>query len=120
MNNAAFDIVMGLSLMYLSLSLLCTVINDFLAALVRLRSRTLKCAIGEIIDVQQLQDDFYNHGLIGSVKSLHSKGRVPNIPSKNFAMAVLDSLDPDKPLPGFTDIENSVRSLPDSNIRDML
>ena len=35
-------------------------------------------------------------------------------------MALLGSLDPTKPVPGFADMESAIRHLPDSNIRDVL
>jgi len=64
--NAAIDVAIGLILMYLMLSLLCTVVNEFIATKLKLRSSTLKDALQNLIDDQDLREKFYAHGLIAS------------------------------------------------------
>lgn len=120
MNNAAFDVAIGLVMMYLLLSLLCTIINEFISAIAGLRSRTLMQAIGKIIDSPDLHADFYKHGLIDTGKLVNGSISLPYLSSQNFAMAIIDSLDTKKTMPQFSDIENSVKDMPDSNIRDTL
>jgi hypothetical protein len=62
--NAAIDVAIGLILMYLMLSLLCTVINEFIATKLRLRARSLASALKQLLDNPTLCSRFYQHGLI--------------------------------------------------------
>jgi len=64
--NAAIDVAIGLILMYLVLSLLCTVVNEFIATKLKLRSSTLQDALQKLIDDPTLLTNFYSHGLIAS------------------------------------------------------
>jgi hypothetical protein len=64
--NAAIDVAIGLILMYLMLSLLCTVANEFIATKLRLRSSTLRDALPKLIDDPTVLENFYAHGLIAS------------------------------------------------------
>ena len=64
--NAAIDVAIGLILMYLMLSLLCTVANEFIATKLRLRSSTLRDALPKLIDDPTVLQNFYAHGLIAS------------------------------------------------------
>jgi hypothetical protein len=53
-------------MMYLMLSLLCTVVNEFIATKMNLRAATLKDALQKLIDDPTLLSNFYAHGLIAS------------------------------------------------------
>jgi hypothetical protein len=64
--NAALDIAIGLSMMYLVLSLLCTVINEFIATKLKLRSDNLKTGLQALLDDTTLRNAFYDHGLISA------------------------------------------------------
>lgn len=64
--NAAIDVAIGLILMYLMLSLLCTVVNEFIATKLELRSSTLKDALQKLIDDPAVLANFKDHGLIAS------------------------------------------------------
>ena len=66
LQNAAIDVAIGLILMYLMLSLLCTLANEFIATKLKLRSSTLKDALQKLIDDPTLLNNFYAHGLIAS------------------------------------------------------
>jgi hypothetical protein len=68
LENAAIDVAIGLILMYLMLSLLCTVINEFIATKLSLRSSSLASAIEALLDNDPLRAAFYNHGLIVGTK----------------------------------------------------
>lgn len=72
--NAAIDVATALILMYLILSLLCTVINEFIATKLKLRSKSLASAIEQLLDNQSLRDTFYQHGLIVSSKRATATG----------------------------------------------
>jgi hypothetical protein len=118
--NAVIDVAIGLVLMYLVLSLVCTVINELLATLTKLRATTLAAALGRLIDVPVLRRDFYDHGLIDGAKAANEGNHVSYLSGRTFALALLGSLDPTKPLPGFEDTVVAIKNLPDSNIRDAL
>ena len=175
--NAAIDVTIALILMYLMLSLLCTVINEFIATKLKLRAKSLASALEQLLDNQTLRDAFYRHGLIvtnmratatgpqstmsatmSGVSSVASgvrdmmisrppaelsaqpatspdtvTGPVVSVPapmapeshpsylsSRSVALALIASLDTAKPLPVIQDIENTVKNLPASRIRDVL
>lgn len=118
-SNAALDVAIALVLMYLVLSLIATIINEIIATFFALRAANLAGAIGQIIDVPVLKADFYNHGLVAGTRDAVGK-HVSYMSGDTFALALLASLDPTKPLPGFADIKGAVENLPDSNIRDVL
>ena len=64
--NAAIDVAIGLILMYLVLSLLCTVVNEFIATKLKMRAKTLEDALTKLIDDPTILSNFYSHGLISS------------------------------------------------------
>ena len=72
--NAAIDVAIGLILMYLMLSLLCTVANEFIATKLSLRSSTLKDALHKLIDDPDVLQNFYAHGLIASSSRASATG----------------------------------------------
>jgi len=118
--NAALDIAIGLVLMYLVLSLMGTVVNEYIATLLKLRATTLRDALKQILDSKVLHADFYNHGLIDSANKATTGGHVSYLSGQTFALALLGSLDPTKPLPDFAQIKSAVQNMPDCNIRDVL
>jgi hypothetical protein len=118
--SAVIDTVIGLVLMYFVLSLLCTVINEYIATWLALRATTLQDALQNLLDVPQLRRDFYNHGLIDGASAAVNGKHVSYLSGTTFATALLGSLDPNKPIPAFADLSQAIQNLPDSNIRDAL
>src|SRR5260221_13776979 len=118
-NNAGLDMAIGLILLYLVLSLACTVINEFISTSLGLRASTLRGALDHILDVETLKRDFYDHGLINGTNAAIGN-HMSYLGGRTFAGALLASLDPTKPLTLFADLESTVQKLPDSNIRDAL
>src|SRR5262245_3633819 len=72
--NAAIDVAIALILMYLMLSLLCTVINEFIATKLKLRAKALASTLEQLLDNQTLRDTFYRHGLIVTNKRATATG----------------------------------------------
>lgn len=72
--NAAIDVAIALILMYLMLSLLCTVINEFIATKLKLRAKALASVLEQMLDNQTLRDAFYRHGLIVTNKRATATG----------------------------------------------
>ncbi len=75
--NAVLDVVTGLVLMYLLLSLFCTAINEIVAWATNQRAKTLRSALQQLIDDPRLKALFYDHGLIDGAKVAANKGTQP-------------------------------------------
>jgi hypothetical protein len=118
-DNAALDISVGLVLMYLVLSLMGTVVNEFISTALGLRAATLKSALVNLLDNPNLRAEFYKHGLIDGTQEA-TGGPASYISGDTFALAILNSLSADNPLPGFDDAKTAIQNMPDSNIRDAL
>jgi hypothetical protein len=85
LQNAVIDVAIGLILMYLMLSLLCTVVNEYIATKFNLRANALEAAIKKLLDNDKLRTDFYNHGLIVGTKRTVATG------TQSVADAVTDA-----------------------------
>jgi len=118
-NGSVLGVAVGLTLMYLMLGLIGTILNEFVATIANLRSKTLRSSLVKILDDPTLRDNFYANGLVASSNDAVG-GHVSYLSSKDFAMTVLSSLDPAKPIPLLPDIKQSVQLMPDTNIRDVL
>jgi hypothetical protein len=64
LQNSAIDVAIALSLMYLMLSLFCTVVNEYIATKLKLRATSLASALTKFLDDPHLRAAFYGHGLI--------------------------------------------------------
>lgn len=71
--NAALDVAIGLILMYLMLSLLCTTVNEYIASKLNLRAASLASALQEILDDKDVLERFYNHSLIAGTNNAVAK-----------------------------------------------
>jgi hypothetical protein len=148
--NAVIDVAIGLILMYLMLSLLCTTVNEFIATKLSIRANTLRDALKKLIDDPTLLTNFYQHGLIASNSRASGTGSqstlqaVSNavagsppaaagaaapsdqhpsyLASATVALAIMDSLV--KQTPGATanvsGVQTAIAALPDSKIKDSL
>lgn len=94
------EVAIGLIFVYFLLSLLCTVLNEWVARIFALRSNTLEAAIRNLLsDDEHLVEDFYGHALVKGLfkqgrldKLLGREGRPSYIPSHIFAHAWLDTV----------------------------
>ena len=97
------DVILGLAFVYLLLSLVCSAINEHIAALLNLRGRALIQGIEQLLDDAndpQLKLDVLNHRLIRTMynRSVFGRMRKPSyIPARTFAMALLDSVENPSP-----------------------
>jgi hypothetical protein len=141
MNNAVLDVAIGLILMYLILSLLCTVINELIATLSDLRATSLAAALKQLLNDPNIHAAFYAHGLIAGTQSVVEAGRpglwraIFNRPaaqtgthpsylsSDTFAQALIGvltgSIPAGQPV-NLANIETVVANLPASRIKDAL
>ena len=74
LQNAALDVAIALVVMYLTLSLLCTTINEFIATKLKLRAKALAGALEQLLDHAPLRTGFYRHGLIMSTRRATATG----------------------------------------------
>lgn len=118
--NTVIDVAIGLSLMYLLLSLLATIVNEKISSFFALRARTLKSGVTGILSGTSFAD-LTSHPLIGA-----SDGNHPSyISGQAFAMAVLDKLNPDTQLSDsetYQAIVGAIAKLPpeDDKLKNML
>jgi hypothetical protein len=92
--NAALDVAIGLALMYLMLSLLCTIINEYISSKLGLRAASLASGLKEILDDPTIRQKFYGHGLIAGSINAVAKGDsllVPLIWNRGNLQAAVDT-----------------------------
>jgi hypothetical protein len=92
---AILEVAIGLTLLYLLLSLVCTVVNEWIAQLLSLRAQNLEVGIQQLLedpDRSGLAGRLYEHPLL---KSICRAGQKPSyLPAAIFARALVDVLDP--------------------------
>jgi hypothetical protein len=91
--SSVLDVAIGLILVYLIISLVCTAANEALASFFRWRANNLREGIRNLLDgphpsSSEWAQKFYAHPLI---QGLYRQGRKPSyIPSRAFALALTD------------------------------
>jgi len=137
------DIAIGLIFVYLLLALICTTASELLAGLLNRRSRNLFVGIRGLLEDEAVRlenpqtpgdpkgkglvDLFYAHPLIQALHGRQTWGegrsKPSYIPSRTFALALLDIIDPANPDKNrnIDDIRAAIKALPgDSDIRRTL
>jgi len=115
--SAILDTAIGLIFVFLVVSLIVSAANELLAALFRWRANNLFLGIRELLQdpsTTGLVSSFYGHPLI---QTLSAKGKKPSyIPSRTFALALLDIVSPVTPAGNRTldDLKAGVEKLPTS------
>ncbi len=140
MNNAVLDVAIGLVLMYLTLSLLCTVINEFISTWLDLRAKSLAAALTQLLNDPALHADFYANGLIAGTQSIVGAGsnrlramfggtaapaqtHPSYLSADTFAQTMISVLGGRVPAGqpvSLANIEKAVADLPPSRIKDAL
>ncbi|MCK4645140.1 MAG: hypothetical protein KAU46_02715 [Candidatus Aminicenantes bacterium] len=118
------EVVIGIIFVYLLLSLICSAINEFISMVLSRRSKNLEAGIQNLLSDpgnKSLVKDFYDHPLI---KGLQQKGKKPPyIPSRTFALVLMDIIAPADPSTGSRALEyvrDSVAKLSNSHIKQVL
>ena len=103
--SSILDLAIGMVFIYLLLSLVVSAANELVAGLIQARASNLEAGIRELLKqpvspssegaARDLAAEFYAHPLIG-VLSFGTKGRPSYIPSRTFALTVLDLIAPAK------------------------
>ncbi|HTT48510.1 MAG TPA: hypothetical protein VMG39_10980 [Pseudolabrys sp.] len=90
MTSSFVDVAIGLILMYLVLSLLCTTLNELIATAFKWRAKSLSQAIAQLIDNPQIRAAFYNHGLIANAVTASRGGSAAAATAANGQDAAVD------------------------------
>jgi hypothetical protein len=124
LGSMALELAISMVFVYLLLSLLCTAINEWIAGLAALRSRTLEQGIRNLLNDpggNGFAARLYEHPLI---KGLCEQGHKPSyIPSRIFALALLDMIAPINaagPPRSLADVRSLVGKITDSDLQKIL
>ncbi|HEY6912619.1 MAG TPA: hypothetical protein VI356_24770 [Myxococcales bacterium] len=91
------EVLIGLSFVYLLLSVICSAINEFIAGILALRQKSLRRGI-EVMVGADIRDRIYDHPLIKSLYHGTQSRKLPAyIPSDLFAAALQDLVEPSRP-----------------------
>ena len=97
--NAALDVLIGLFFLYFLLSIVCSSINEGLAAVLRLRAKYLERGVRSILENNKNTRAFYSHwriqALVKPAGRIFKTERPPSyISSRTFALTLLDTFAP--------------------------
>ena len=123
-DNIMLDIAIGLAMLYLLGALFCTIIQEWIATLFKLRAKNLRAAIGYLIDGKAGEPsatakEVLNHPLLRIADSASGKllEKAPSyVAARNFTVSLVQALDlkvTDGPINPAT-IRTQVQNLPDS------
>jgi hypothetical protein len=124
----ALDLLIGLSFIYLLLSLLCSAIQETIAGVFKLRAKNLEQGLRNMLDgcpdksddVNALANRIWSQPLM---KTLFKGKRKPSyVPPRAFALSLLDTINPDaaKPTVGAAPAGGSVPTVAHKSSQDVL
>ncbi len=91
--STVIDVVIGLSFVYLLLSVFCSAVNEALAAVLALRQASLRRGIETIVSTTGLQQMIYDHPLIQGLSHGTWRRKLPSyVPAELFAAVLQDVL----------------------------
>ena len=91
--SSIIEVAVGLIFIYILLSLVCSSLNEIIAHVTKLRAMTLKKGIERLLIDEGIRKEFFNHPLIkslGEKDSTVKQVKISYIPSRSFAIALLD------------------------------
>ncbi len=132
--SAFLEVIIGITFVYILLSIVCSALNEMIAQVFKMRARVLKEGITRLINDDDVIEKFYKHPLIKSLgkepkNKDNEKGKSKDknkyvvspsyIPPRTFALALLDTIapagqkveepdpnDPTKKITGYADIRS--------------
>lgn len=110
--SAILDVAIGLVSIFLFLSLIGTAINEWISGILGMRAKNLEDGIRNLLNDPEgngLTRTFYNHPLIKSLT--RGKEKPSYIPSRVFALTLMDILAPADPQKGSTTIDQLRKSV---------
>jgi hypothetical protein len=121
--GAALDVVIGLTLVFLLASLICTVVNELIASVIKLRARELRRGLAAILDDTNLREAFMRSRLTGMAGRASSSTGPSYLSSSTFVLALFDALDHKESATAkrtIDDIRGAIDKLPESDIKSTL
>jgi hypothetical protein len=119
--GAVLDVIIGLVFTYLLLGMIASGVQEAWAALINKRGKELRDGISELLKgggPLDLADKVFCHSLIFGL--LPGK-RIPSyVPSRNFGLALIETLRAGGQGPIFTEVESRVASLPPGDVKQSL
>ena len=122
--SEVLDVAIGLVFIYLVLSLICSAACELIESFWKRRAQYLRRGLQELFDDRDgtgLVREIYNHPLVNSLfRGRYEPGQMANlpsyIPSRNFALALMDIIGPGNPAgqPGGTRSGASGATMPSS------
>jgi len=117
----AIDVAIGLIFVYLTLGLITSALQEIVANFLSSRGKTLRDALLKLLaDGNESSEFFKNvfgHALVQGI----SRNHLPSyVPSRNFALAIIDTLSQSGQLPIFAQVEQGVAALPPGRARQSL
>ncbi len=119
--SAILDVAIGLVSIFLFLSLIGTAINEWVSGMLGMRAKSLEEGIRNILndpDGKGLSKAFYDHPLISSLA--RGRGKPSYIPSRLFALTLMDIIaptDPEKGSKTIDQIRGSVQKIENEGLR---
>ena len=122
--SLALEIAISLSLLYLLLGLMCSVLNEWMAGILNMRAENLWDGVRNLLYDSEgtgLAKQLYDHAL---VKNLGKAGTLPSyVPSRAFALALFDLVAPvhnSTTTRTLQDIRNSVANISNQQVKTTL
>lgn len=122
--SLALEIAISLSLVYLLLGLMCSVLNEWVAGILNMRAKNLWDGVRNLLYDSEgtgLAKQLYDHAL---VKNLGKAGQLPSyVPSRAFALALFDLVAPvhdSTTTRTLQDIRNSVANISNEQVKTTL
>jgi len=121
----ALDVAIGLIFTYLLLGLLASMLQEFVAGVLKLRGRGLRNGLTHLLattDAAGKPDDalfqkVFGHALVQGLADT----KLPSyLPARNFALALIDALKDGTQVPMFSQIEGTVVKLPEGPAKHAL
>lgn len=124
-NSTVLDVAIGLVFVYLLLAILCTAANEWLAAVLKARSKMLNEAITQLLSGQDvgngksLVSEFYDHPLIK--RMMRGKQHPTYLSAETFATTITHIIAQDGgPTAALGELTDSVAKLPDGEVKTVL
>jgi len=117
------DVLLGLTLLYLLLALICSAVGELLASVLGWRAKSLRQGIKDLLDnrnAEALYEAFEADSLVKSLTRLSGRHGPSYLSGKMFATALLGGLTPDsypKEADWSEHLQKGIANLPDSRIR---
>lgn len=92
--SQTLDVAIGMVFVYLLLSLICSAANEVIESKLKNRAKSLELGIRNLLGDQGLADKLYAHDLVSGLFS-DKQGKPSYIPSRTFALALLNTVFPD-------------------------